>query len=72
MQFEKDIQMNSNSFKFINCVEAEIFTFKSVYLIFDCKIYYFYIPNIVLARDVACIWLLIDQPQSIIVIVKGK
>ena len=38
-------------------------------VIFGEKICYFYIPNILGASDVVCISLLIDQSQSVIVIV---
>ena len=36
------------------------------------KIFYFYISTILLASDVVHIWRLIEQPQSVIVVVKGK
>ena len=41
-------------------------------VIFGSKIYKFFIGNVLLASDVVCIWLLIEQSQSVIVIVKGK
>ena len=41
-------------------------------VIFGGMICYFYIPNTLGASDAVCIWLLIDQSQSVIVIVKRK
>ena len=52
------------------CGRRDIYIQKCV--IFGGKSCYFYIPNALLASDVVCIWLLIGQSQSVIVIVIGQ
>ena len=63
--------MNFLSFKSTNSGDAKIFTTKSLKL-FAWKICYFYISNILLARDVVFNWLLIGQSHSVIANVKEK
>ena len=71
MQVEKNYTYEFPKFQVYKlCGGWDIYIQKRV--VFDRKICSFYIPNIPLTNDVACIWLLIGQSQSIIVIVIGK
>ena len=70
-QVEKDYTNEFAKFQVhILCGSRDIYIQKCV--IFGGQICYFYISNILLASDVVCIWLLIGQSQSVIVVVIGK
>ena len=71
MQVERDYTKELPKFQVHKlCRSRDIYIQKRV--VFGGKICYFYIPNILLTNDVVCIWLLIGQSQSVIVIVIGK
>ena len=69
--YTRTTEMSSQTFTFINCVEAKILTFKSVKL-FAIRFAIFFILNILLVKNLVCIWLLIGQSQSVFVIDCGS
>ena len=65
MQIEKDYTNELPKVQVYKLCESwDIYIQKCV--VFGWKICYFYFPNILLASDVVCTWLLIGQSQSVI------